>query len=200
MTLLSETVREAIRSKLLDMHVCLPGKVASYDLTKKVADVDLVVRRGIPSSDGDGYVINAFPQLRNIPVCQPAAGGFFVHLPVAVGDFVWVHVSDVSIDKYRSTGKLSDVNDPRLHHLAHAWCTPMYDVASVPGGGHASNLVIGEEGGAEIHIEPGGAVRILGDLEVTGEVTAKADSASVGLSTHLHPTAMGPSGAPTSGT
>jgi len=48
----------------------------------------------------------------------------------------------------------------------------------------------------------GGKLRVEGDLEVTGEVTAKAASpaTAVSLSTHLHPTAMGPSGAPTPGT
>ena len=39
-----------------------------------------------------------------------------------------------------------------------------------------------------------------GNVEAPGEVTAKAATAPVNLSTHLHPTAMGPSGAPTPGT
>lgn len=43
-------------------------------------------------------------------------------------------------------------------------------------------------------------VRIEGDLSVTGEVTAMADTAGVGLSTHIHPSAMGPTSAPTPGT
>lgn len=39
-----------------------------------------------------------------------------------------------------------------------------------------------------------------GNLSTPGEVTAKDQTAPVNLSTHLHPTAMGPSGAPTPGT
>lgn len=39
-----------------------------------------------------------------------------------------------------------------------------------------------------------------GAIEAPGEVTANSASAPVKLSTHLHPTAMGPSGAPTPGT
>jgi hypothetical protein len=45
----------------------------------------------------------------------------------------------------------------------------------------------------------GDKLRIVGDLEVTGEITAKADTTPVQLSTHAHPTAMGPSGPPTPG-
>lgn len=45
----------------------------------------------------------------------------------------------------------------------------------------------------------GAKLRVVGDLEVTGEVTAKADTHPVALSTHVHPTAMGPSGPPTPG-
>lgn len=52
----------------------------------------------------------------------------------------------------------------------------------------------------EVEITGASTVTIDGDLAVTGEVTAKSDTAPVNLSTHLHPTAMGPSGAPTPGT
>jgi hypothetical protein len=43
-------------------------------------------------------------------------------------------------------------------------------------------------------------VRVVGDLEVTGEVTANADTAPTNLSLHKHPSAMGPTGAPVPGT
>jgi len=44
------------------------------------------------------------------------------------------------------------------------------------------------------------SIRITGNLIVTGEITAMSETAPVKLSTHLHPTAMGPSSAPTPGT
>lgn len=43
-------------------------------------------------------------------------------------------------------------------------------------------------------------VRVEGDLDVTGEVTANADLVPTTLSQHQHPTAMGPSGSPVPGT
>ncbi|NRA02910.1 MAG: phage baseplate assembly protein [Myxococcales bacterium] len=55
-----------------------------------------------------------------------------------------------------------------------------------------------------IEVTPGGitpVMKIAGDLEVTGEVTAKAGvGTGVGLSTHITPSPMGPLGPPTPGT
>lgn len=66
------------------------------------------------------------------------------------------------------------------------------------------NVSLGESGGLKIKllangdvlITPSHKTRIVGDLEVTGEITAMADSTPVKLSTHKHPSAMGPTGAP----
>jgi hypothetical protein len=53
----------------------------------------------------------------------------------------------------------------------------------------------------EITITASTAVKIVGDLLVSGEVIAKAGSeaTAIKLSTHLHPTAVGPSGVPLPG-
>lgn len=74
--------------------------------------------------------------------------------------------------------------------------------------GETALYTAGAQGGTRILLKtdgsvvitPSSKVRIEGDLEVTGEVKAMADGASVSLSTHQHPTAMGPSGPPTPGT
>jgi hypothetical protein len=61
-----------------------------------------------------------------------------------------------------------------------------------------SVLVKNESG--ELELLASGDVRISKNLLVDGEVTAKAGTTPVKLSTHLHPTATGPSGAPIPGT
>lgn len=45
-----------------------------------------------------------------------------------------------------------------------------------------------------------GTLIVHGDIECTGEITAMSDTLPVKLSTHKHPTSVGPSGAPTPGT
>jgi hypothetical protein len=55
--------------------------------------------------------------------------------------------------------------------------------------------------GGTFEIAKNGDVTMSGNLKVKGEITAMADTpAAVKLSSHLHSTAMGPSGPPTPGT
>lgn len=63
-------------------------------------------------------------------------------------------------------------------------------------------VVVTNLSGNSLEMAPSGDVTIKGNLLVEGEVTAKSASPStaVKLSTHLHPTGVGPSGAPTPGT
>lgn len=63
-------------------------------------------------------------------------------------------------------------------------------------------VVVTNLGGKSLEMAPNGDVTIKGNLLVEGEVTAKSASptTAVKLSTHLHPTGVGPSSAPTPGT
>lgn len=67
--------------------------------------------------------------------------------------------------------------------------------------------IVVANGSGSIEMAPGGDVTIngvkidtSGNVSAPGEVTAMAQAAPVNLSTHQHPTAMGPSGSPTPGT
>ena len=51
-----------------------------------------------------------------------------------------------------------------------------------------------------VEIDQQGNIKTPGKLDADGEVTAQSSSAPVALSTHLHPTGMGPSDKPTPGT
>lgn len=68
----------------------------------------------------------------------------------------------------------------------------------------SGKLVVATEG--DVEITASSKVKITGNLEVSGyikangEVTAKATSTNVSLSTHIHPTPSGPSSSPTPGT
>jgi hypothetical protein len=71
----------------------------------------------------------------------------------------------------------------------------------------ANGTLVIQNGSGQVELAPGGDVTIngvtidtSGNVSAPGEVTAMADAAPVGLSTHQHPTAMGPSGPPTPGT
>lgn len=62
-----------------------------------------------------------------------------------------------------------------------------------------SKVYLKEDG--SIELEPSnGIFKILGDIQSTGEITALANTTPVNLSTHIHPTPVGPTSPPTPGT
>lgn len=73
-------------------------------------------------------------------------------------------------------------------------------------GAAGAEIWIKRDGAIEITVASGGKVRITGDVEITGElkatgeVTAMSTGPGVKLSTHTHPTGVGPSGPPQPGT
>lgn len=79
---------------------------------------------------------------------------------------------------------------------AHVWCKNDGTVVieAILGGG---KVEIGTDGVIDLN---GVKIDKQGNIMAPGDVTAMSTGPGVKLSTHLHPTAMGPSGAPTPGT
>lgn len=127
MTSLAEVFREALRAHALETHTCLPARVVSYDRVTRQADVKIVLRRAIPAADGDGLVLEDFPELKNIPVIQPGGSGVYQSFDLWEDDFVVLIFSDLPVDRYRAKGAPTDPGDHRLHHLGSALALPMGD-------------------------------------------------------------------------
>lgn len=64
----------------------------------------------------------------------------------------------------------------------------------------AENFIRFKKDGTIEIVSKGKKLTIDADVEVSGEITAQTATAPVKLSTHLHPTPVGPSSAPTPGT
>lgn len=77
--------------------------------------------------------------------------------------------------------------------------TVLYCAAA--GGGAGVRIRLKADGSIELTPASGKNVKVVGNLDVTGEVTANSavPAAKVTLTQHKHPTAMGPSGAPVPG-
>ena len=65
-----------------------------------------------------------------------------------------------------------------------------------PASGGTVKIVVG----GTVFEQTSSGISITGDLTVSGEVTARSGTQPVHLSTHQHPTGVGPSGPPTPGT
>lgn len=120
---LAEIVWEGIRTALTWLHVALPGRVKSYDATKGTADIELCAKLPVRSLQ-DVVAYFGLPAIPDVPVAWPSGGGYFVAMPLAVGDPVFLVFSDTAMGEYLETGQVSEPADVRRHSLGYPVCVP----------------------------------------------------------------------------
>ena len=87
---LAQLIKQAIDSRLVDVHTAIIARVESYAPEKQQVDVSPVLKR--QSED--------LPMLCDVPVLFPRAGGFFISLPIQPGDFVQILFNESAIDDF----------------------------------------------------------------------------------------------------
>lgn len=119
---LTEVIQTVIDSNLIDMHVCLPAKIVSYDSDTQFASVQPSLFKKYEGSD----VPIKWPVIPNIPLIFPraVAGQSYLHMPITVGDDVTLIVCERSLDNWKSTGLLSDPMDRRKFNITDAFAIP----------------------------------------------------------------------------
>jgi hypothetical protein len=138
------------------VNVALPGRIEKYDSSEQKADVKPLLKDLVAMRDGE-ELLEVLPVIPAVPVVFPRAGGFFITLPVAAGDHVLLLFNDRSIDNFKaSLGADTDPDDFRTHDFSDAVAFVGFYPFTKPVGdsGVGSNLVIGKESGAQIHIKP----------------------------------------------
>lgn len=151
-----------LENRLRTLHTALPCKVQSYDAASQTCDCLPMLKRQIPDGEG-GYSEEELPVLANVPVAFPrGGGGFFMSFPLAKDDFVFVVFSERAIGAWRNKGgKPISPGDLRLHPLAGAVAFPaLYPTDDALDDAHASNMVIGKDGGAQIHVKTNGQIHL----------------------------------------
>lgn len=158
-----ETPRTPTLSELLaihgdavrrSIHVMLPGSVDKYYADENRADIKPVLKDRLATRDGQ-ELLEVLPVIPSVPIMFPRAGGFFITLPVAKGDLVALVFSDRSLDNFLSgKGADTDPDDFRTHDLSDPYAIlggyPFK--MAVTDSGIDANLVMGKEGGAQIHV------------------------------------------------
>ena len=118
-----EVIREAITSRLLDVHTAIPAVVQSYDASTQTCEATPVVARTVFDEDGE-KVQEELPAISNIPVVWPRGGGFFATLPLTKGDHVMLLFSEAAMGQWRSSGEISEDGDLRRHGLGYPVALP----------------------------------------------------------------------------
>lgn len=168
---LEDVLSDVFDSVLNGIHTAMPGRVEKYYLEDQTADVLPLVKARRVDESGN-VLFDSFPVLPRVPVIHPRGGGFFLHFPMAAGDFVMLVFQECSIDRWRAiNGREAAPLDIRRHSLSNAVAYPGLYPTSGALTGHATNLVVGRSGGQQIHIQPGSSGEIrLGNASETSYV------------------------------
>lgn len=204
---LVEVLRAALDSKIGEVHTCLPAKVELYDETQQKVNVKPLLKRTV-IDDAGGEIVEVLPVVQSVPVVFPRAGGFFITMPIRVGDFVALFFSERSLDRWIvSDGADADPVDVRTHDLSDAIAVPGLYPFSAALDADPDDMVLGKEGGFEVHIKDDqidlGSKDAADFVALAGlvktEITAlrsAVNSLVTTFNTHTHPyvdTPVGPS-------
>lgn len=147
----AEVIEDAITSRLIDVHVSLPGIVQSYDAALQTATIELGVRR-VLETDAGAQVTETLPLLENVPVAFARTASFFVSFPLTSGDAGLVVFSEASIDQWRSKGAPSSPGDARRHSLTGGVFYPglVPNAQALADPGIESDMAMGKVGDAQM--------------------------------------------------
>lgn len=192
---LQDVIGDAIESALLDLHTALPGTVKTYDASTQTATVALGVQRMVPSDRS--YAVESLPELLSVPVSALRAGQFVIRVPVAPGTTGLVIFTEAAISEWRALGREASPADIGRHTLSGAVFLPVLvpalDALPVAEGG-SSDLIVGEVGGTQLRVKPGGVCEVVsgggasadGFVAMAAKVLAGMDTLTTALSTHTH--------------
>lgn len=138
---------------LTGCFVALPGQVQSYDPTTESVHVIPMVKRVSRDADGD-RIVETLPVLPSVPVSWTRGGGYFIRLPLVAGDGGTILFPDMDIGAWLHSGQVSDPGDERMHAIGGAIFLPgLETVARVLTGVATGHMVLGQEGGPQIHVD-----------------------------------------------
>lgn len=170
---LAEVIRRSIDARLLDLRVCLPAVVTSYDASKQMVSVQPLLKQVYEDEEGARQV-ESLPIVNGVPVVFPGGGGFRLTFPIVDGQtLVGASVppattgilvfTDRSLDRWLS-GSGAEV-DPEIdhdHHLADAVFIPgLHPFGSPLSSAPATKLTLGTDASpTDIEIDSLGNVTI----------------------------------------
>lgn len=159
---LPQTLKEAIRAQLLDVHTAMPGKVLEYDVSTLKAKIQPLLKRKFVTEDKAGDL----PIINKVPVWAPGGVNSIFHTPVAEGDTGLIIFCERSIDTWKSgEGGSVSPDDPKTHDLSDAIFFPgLYPFSKVISGLSETNITI-KNSDLKIEIDPSGKISISGPSE-----------------------------------
>ncbi len=117
---MAHVIRQAIESRLADVHTAMPATIESYDAATGMAAVAPCLKRKYAAS---GELVD-LPVISNVPVLFPRGGGAAITFPLVKGDVVLLVFAERSVDAWKTEGGKVDPQDTRKHALSDAFAIP----------------------------------------------------------------------------
>ena len=204
---LGASLSSAITQSLMQTDGMLPAKVVKVDRTAGRVSVQPMIQMG---DTGGNKITRAI--VPNIPIITMGAGGIFASFPVQIGDLGFVFAADRDTSLfYQSQGGMDWPNTERLHQFGDGGFLPLKLFNfSIAGGVLSDGFSLQTDDGStfvtlkagEIQLNAA-MVKIVGDVEHTGNLTRTGDTATTGAvtnngkdvsSTHQHTAGTQPDG------
>ncbi len=121
-TSFQELLRLAVDFETSELHVCMPGKVESYDSSTGLASVKPTLSRRMRGAEE----AVEYPVIPRVPVVQPRTQAAQIHMPISKGDLVLLVFADRNIENWLDSdgSEAREVNDVRRHALSDAYAIP----------------------------------------------------------------------------
>lgn len=111
-----ELYRRMGESWAANLRVAIPGIIQAFDPVTQTVTVQPAIRERV-TKDGTLTPIE-LPQLIDVPIIIPRAGGYSLTLPVSPGDECLVIFADMCIDAWWSNGGIQNEIEKRRHDLS----------------------------------------------------------------------------------
>lgn len=181
------TLIEIVKKNIfINLNVCLPATVISYDSSKNEVDLQPAIQEVLTNNK-----FLTLPQLFEIPVLELGGNDLSIKIPLKAGDTGIVIFCDRDITLFKQEKKNTQPNTLRKHDLADGIFIPMRFGNS----GSSSILIQSNDGATQFEVTSSG-INVKGNITVDGEITATdvKTTTNVSLKNHIHSGGTGQGG------
>lgn len=102
-----EALDAVLRDTLNAMQTAHPGRIVRYYPDRQTVDVAVCVMREVPGEDWEPDEFEEIPEVVNVPVVFPRAGGFVITFPLKAGDYVALFCGTTNTLVWRDKGGIN---------------------------------------------------------------------------------------------
>ena len=126
---LNDILNKSFHSNMHNVYTILPGKIESYDATKKKASVKPMIKKNVRND------IISYPIITDVPVIFPSSKDGAIIFSLNKGDGCLLLFSCESMENFLSSTLINDVEpgDNRKFNLTDAICIPGLFTFTNPG-------------------------------------------------------------------